>query len=90
SKEGDLIDLGVDHKIIEKSGAWFAFDGERMGQGRDNARQFLKENPDIRWEVESRLRKGLALPPIEKPAGLAKTEKTEKAAVLPMPEKKKA
>jgi recombination protein RecA len=93
SKEGDLIDLGVDHKIIEKSGAWFAFDGERMGQGRENARQFLKDNPDIRFEVESRLRKGMGLPPVEKPAALGKADKPErpeKGAVVQMPEKKKA
>jgi recombination protein RecA len=87
SKEGDLLDLGVDHKVIEKSGAWYAIDGERMGQGRENARQFLKDNPDIRTEIDARLRKGLGLPaiePVEAPA------KGEKAAVLPMPEKKKA
>src|SRR5215468_3797932 len=54
SKEGDLLDLGVDHKVIEKSGAWFAIDGERMGQGRENARQFLKDNADIRAEIDSR------------------------------------
>ena len=65
SKEGDLLDLGVDHKVIEKSGAWFAFDGERIGQGRENARQFLKDNPDIRNEIDSRLRKGLGLPVLE-------------------------
>jgi len=93
SKEGDLLDLAVDQKVVEKSGAWFSFEGERMGQGRENARQFLKDNPDIRFEIDSRLRKGLGLPAIErgveaKPA--EKAEKTEKAAVLPMPEKKKA
>src|SRR5438876_997041 len=48
SREGDLIDLGVDKNIIEKSGAWFSFQGERLGQGRENARQFLKEDPDYR------------------------------------------
>jgi recombination protein RecA len=94
SKEGDLLDLGVDHKVIEKSGAWYAIDGERMGQGRENARQFLKDNPDIRYEIDSRLRKGLGLPSVEKPADLAvkgeKADKPEKGAVLPMPEKKKA
>ena len=68
SKEGDLLDLGVDHKVIEKSGAWYAFDGERMGQGRENARQFLKDNHDIRNEIESRLRKGLGLPMPDLPA----------------------
>ena len=87
SKEGDLIDLGVEQKIIEKSGAWYAMDGERLGQGRENARQFLKDNPDIRSEVDTRLRKGLGLPLLE---NVERHEKTEKAAVVPMPEKKKA
>jgi recombination protein RecA len=86
SKEGDLLDLGVEHKVIEKSGAWYTFDSERMGQGRENARQFLRDNPDIRTEVDSRLRKGLGLPVVESP----RAEKHEKADVVPMPEKKKA
>jgi recombination protein RecA len=86
SKEGDLLDLGVDHKVVEKSGAWYAIDGERMGQGRENARQFLKDNADIRAEIDTRLRKGLGLPVVEKEAA----PRTDKAAVLPMPEKKKA
>jgi recombination protein RecA len=84
SKEGDLLDLGVEHKVIEKSGAWYTFDGERMGQGRENARQFLRENTDVRAEVDTRLRKGLGLPVVER------IERPEKAEVLPMPEKKKA
>ncbi|HEX9189490.1 MAG TPA: DNA recombination/repair protein RecA, partial [Vicinamibacteria bacterium] len=88
SKEGDLLDLGVDQRIIEKSGAWYAFGGDRMGQGRENARQFLKDNKDIRQEVENRLRQGLGLPVLEElPAAAGKAEK---GAVLPMPEKKKA
>ena len=65
SKEGDLLDLAVDHRIVEKSGAWYAFNGERMGQGRENARQFLKDNKDIRNEVENRLRQGLGLPTVD-------------------------
>ncbi|MDH3213197.1 MAG: DNA recombination/repair protein RecA, partial [Myxococcales bacterium] len=48
SVEGDLIDLGVDCGIVEKSGAWYSYDEERIGQGRENARSFLKENPDVR------------------------------------------
>ena len=88
SREGDLLDLGVEHKVIEKSGAWFAFEGERMGQGRENARQFLKDNGDIRAEVDRRLRKTLGLPVSEEP--VAPAAKADKAAVLPMPEKKKA
>jgi recombination protein RecA len=87
SKEGDLLDLGVDHKVVEKSGAWYAIDGERMGQGRENARQFLKDNPDVRAEIDNRLRKGLGLPVLE---DLAPAARLDKAAVLPMPEKKKA
>jgi recombination protein RecA len=89
SKEGDLLDLGVDHKVIEKSGAWYAFDGERMGQGRETARQFLKDNADVRTEVDSRLRKGLGLPVVE-PGVEHAGAKPEKADVVPMPEKKKA
>jgi len=89
SKEGDLLDLAVDHKIIEKSGAWYAFESERIGQGRETARQFLKDNPDIRNEVDARLRQGMGLPAVEKPAE-PKSEKGEKAPVVQMPEKKKA
>ncbi len=92
SKEGDLLDLGVDHKIIEKSGAWYAFNGERMGQGRENARQFLKENKDIRQEVETRLRQGLGLPtlePVPEPVAAAGGKSEKGGSVVPMPEKKK-
>ena len=62
SREGDLIDLGVDKGILEKSGTWISFGGERMGQGRENARIFLKENKDIREKLESALRKKLGIP----------------------------
>ena len=91
SKEGDLLDLGVDHKIVEKSGAWYAFNGERMGQGRENARAFLKENKDIRQEIETRLRLGLGLPVIDQGAAesLAAAGGSRGGAVVQMPEKKK-
>ena len=62
SREGDLIDLGVDKGVIEKSGTWLSFGGERMGQGRENARVFLKENKDIREKLESMLRKKMEIP----------------------------
>ena len=62
SREGDLIDLGVDKGVLEKSGTWISFAGERMGQGRENARTFLKENTDIREKLESALRKKLEIP----------------------------
>jgi recombination protein RecA len=61
SREGDLLDLAVEKRIVEKSGAWFAFSGERLGQGRENAKQFLKENPSLRQAIEDRVRKELGL-----------------------------
>src|SRR5271165_3614379 len=61
SKEGDLIDLGVDKGLLEKSGTWISYGGERLGQGRENARVFLKENKDIRSKLEMALRKKLEL-----------------------------
>jgi recombination protein RecA len=86
SKEGDLLDLAVEENVIEKSGAWYAYQGERMGQGRENARQFLKDNKDIRAKIDLQMRKTLGLPFVEAPV----PAKSEKADVLPMPEKKKA
>jgi recombination protein RecA len=66
SKEGDLLDLAVEKSIVEKSGAWFSFQGERLGQGRENARQFLKDNHDYRGRVELALREimGLSIPTV--------------------------
>jgi len=61
SKEGDLIDLGVAQNLVEKSGSWFSYKGERIGQGRENARQFLKDNADIRQALDTELRKTLGL-----------------------------
>ena len=61
SKEGDLIDQGVMQNVIEKSGSWLSYKGERIGQGRENARQFLKDNSDIRQKIELELRKALGL-----------------------------
>ena len=76
SKEGDLIDLGVAQNVIEKSGSWFSYKGERIGQGRENARQFLKDNPDIRQSIDTELRKAL---------GLTKPEPGAAAAEAPSP-----
>ncbi|MCF6265075.1 MAG: recombinase RecA [Desulfuromusa sp.] len=56
SREGDLLDLGVDNDIVEKSGSWFSYKGERVGQGRENAKQYLKEHPEITDEIEATLR----------------------------------
>jgi recombination protein RecA len=61
SREGDLLDLAVEKKIIEKSGAWFAYGGERLGQGRENVKQFLKEHVDIRNAIDERVRRELGM-----------------------------
>jgi len=61
SREGDLIDLGVEKGLLEKSGTWISFNGERMGQGRENARLFLKEHKDFREKIENALRKKMEL-----------------------------
>lgn len=67
SREGEIIDLGVAAKIVDKSGAWYAYKGEKIGQGKDNSREFLRENPDLAYEIENRIRESLGislLPPM--------------------------
>jgi recombination protein RecA len=61
SKEGDLIDIAAERGLVEKSGAWFSFGGERIGQGRENAKQFLRDNPDVEKKIETEVRKALNL-----------------------------
>jgi recombination protein RecA len=56
SREGEIIELGVLYKLIEKSGAWYSYNGDRIGQGKDNAREFLKDHADLAREIESRIR----------------------------------
>jgi recombination protein RecA len=74
SREGEIIDLGVLHKLVEKSGAWYAYKGEKIGQGKDNARLFLKEHHDLAVEIENRIREavGVALVPVAAAAEEAK------------------
>ncbi|MFL6629579.1 MAG: recombinase RecA [Vitreoscilla sp.] len=62
SREGEIIDLGVNAKVIEKSGAWYAYNGEKIGQGKDNCREFLKENPALAIEIENKVRSSLGVP----------------------------
>src|SRR6202035_3968862 len=76
SKEGDLVDLGVAQNLVEKSGSWYSYKGERIGQGRENAKQFLKDNTDMRKQVDSELRKAL---------GLTRKEPEAPPAELPKP-----
>jgi recombination protein RecA len=61
SKTGELIDLGVKANVVEKSGAWFSYDSQRIGQGRENAKQFLKENPDVANKIEAAVRQNAGL-----------------------------
>jgi recombination protein RecA len=66
SREGEVIDLGVVAKVVEKSGSWYAYNGEKIGQGKDNAREFLRENPELAREIENKIRESLGvalLPP---------------------------
>jgi recombination protein RecA len=56
SKEGEIIDLGSELDIVEKSGSWYSYNGERLGQGRENAKLYLKENPDVRLEIQGKIR----------------------------------
>jgi recombination protein RecA len=76
SREGDLLDMGVTHNVVEKSGSWFSYKGERIGQGRENVRQFMKDNPDMRAKLDTELRKVL---------GLNKATETEVPALPPTP-----
>ncbi|MCW5665101.1 MAG: recombinase RecA [Piscinibacter sp.] len=72
SREGEVIDMGVNNKVVEKSGAWYAYNGEKIGQGKDNAREFLRENPDLAREIENKVREAVGIPLL--PAGEAAAE----------------
>ena len=80
SKEGDLLDLAVNHNILEKSGAWFSYKGERIGQGRENARQFLKDNKDVYAKLDAEVRKELGLIPSAAPVAAAATAQAAPAS----------
>ncbi|HYP01304.1 MAG TPA: recombinase RecA [Pyrinomonadaceae bacterium] len=77
SREGDVIDLGVANRIVEKSGAWFSYRGERLGQGRENSKQTLKDNVELRMRIENEVRLALGIPVSE--TAEEKAEKSEKA-----------
>ena len=62
SREGEIIDMGVNAGIVEKSGAWYAYAGEKIGQGKDNAREFLRENADVAVEIENKVREAMGIP----------------------------
>ena len=62
SREGEIIDLGVEHKIVDKAGAWYAYQGDKIGQGKDNSREFLRNNPALAREIENKVRIAVGLP----------------------------
>jgi recombination protein RecA len=69
SREGGLIDMGVEHGFVRKSGAWYTYEGDQLGQGKENARQFLKDNPDLADEIEKKIKEKLGIgPQVDKPA----------------------
>jgi len=71
SREGEIIDLGVAAKIVEKSGSWYAYNGEKIGQGKDNSREFLRENPALAHEIENKVREAMGVPLLADLAGEA-------------------
>src|SRR3989338_4648919 len=80
---GEVIELGVQHKLVEKSGAWYAYKGEKIGQGKDNAREYLKEHPEVAREIENKVREALGvalLEPIAKPTAKAADKAGAKAS----------
>jgi recombination protein RecA len=79
SREGDLLDLAANNNIVEKSGSWYSYKGERIGQGRENARQFLKDNKDVMAKLETEVRKALGLIPAQ-PAAAAQAQSAAQAA----------
>ena len=87
SREGDLIDIAVNNNILEKSGSWFSYKGERIGQGRENARQFLKDNKDVMAKLDAEVRKtlGLAQGPAQPTAAAAPTNGAANGRVTTMP-----
>ena len=62
SREGEIIDMGVEARILDKSGSWYAYNGEKIGQGKDNAREFLRENRDLAVEIENKVREAMGVP----------------------------
>jgi recombination protein RecA len=62
SREGEIIDLGVIARVLDKSGAWYAYNGEKIGQGKDNSREFLRDNPELAREIENKVRESMGVP----------------------------
>jgi recombination protein RecA len=87
SREGDLLDIATNNNIVEKSGSWYSYEGERIGQGRENARQFLKDNKDILAKLDARVRKQLGLTqgpaPVAQPVPMPTPNSAPRVATMP-------
>ena len=83
SREGDLLDLAVNNNIVEKSGSWFSYKGERIGQGRENARQFLKDNKDTLQKIDTEVRRTLGLTPAQKENAQAQAAAGGRVTTMP-------
>lgn len=83
SREGEILDIGSDAKIVEKSGAWYSYNGERIGQGKDNARQYLKERPELSHEIENKVRAHLGVPLLPALSAAAKVKPPKAEAIEP-------
>ena len=81
SREGELIDMGVNEKLVDKAGAWYSYGEERIGQGKENARQYLKDNPELASRLEAQIRERLMPKPVaaEEEADEAEAKKEAKA-----------
>jgi recombination protein RecA len=80
SREGEILDIGSEAKIVEKSGAWYSYNGERIGQGKDNARQYLKERPELSHEIENKVRAHLGVPELPALSAAAKLKPSKAEA----------
>ena len=74
SREGEIVEMGVNHRIVEKSGAWYAYKGDKIGQGKDNAREYLKEHPDVAHEIEAKIREAAGVNAPAPAAALAEAD----------------
>lgn len=80
SRQGEILELGVNHGFVDKAGAWFSYQGQRIGQGKDNARNFLKEHPELAQEIENKLREKLLVPVANRPSEETEEEHEEVTA----------
>jgi recombination protein RecA len=83
SREGEVLEIGVLHGVLEKSGAWYIYKGDRLGQGKDNSRDFLKENPALAGEIEAKIREKANAAKLGAPAAAAEAVEDKKVEQLP-------